>query len=143
MLGNEFVGSRVETFVERDIDDLIEYARSMRARVLVVDTILLMMTPTLRSKPGSPSQVRACTDRIIDFAKSTGTPTLLIGYTTKAGYLAGPKQLGHSVDSVFELERHPLAATLRVLRCSKNRYGSCREAVLELSTAGFFPHEGS
>jgi DNA repair protein RadA/Sms len=138
--GDGSVSPWIEAVVERDIDNLIERASSTRAKVLIVDTILLMTTPKLRSKPGSPSQVRVCTDRLVDFAKSAGIPMFLVGYATKAGYFAGPIQLEHSVDSVFALKQHPTNTMLRVLRCSKNRYGSCQRVILELRDTGFCLH---
>jgi predicted ATP-dependent serine protease len=70
------------------------------------------------------------------FAKETGTPVFLIGHITKDGTIAGPKVLEHMVDTVlqFEGDRH---LTYRILRTSKNRFGSTHElGIYEMRAEG-------
>jgi DNA repair protein RadA/Sms len=51
---------------------------------------------------------------------------ILVGHVTKEGAVAGPKTLEHIVDSVLALEGER-TGTVRLLRATKNRFGSCDE----------------
>ncbi|HEX2688909.1 MAG TPA: magnesium chelatase domain-containing protein, partial [Kofleriaceae bacterium] len=85
--------------------------------------------------PGSLAQVRECAGRLTQFAKTTGTPTIVVGHVTKDGGLAGPKTLEHLVDVVLQLEGD--GGPYRVLRAHKNRFGSTQEiGVFEMRGAG-------
>ena len=70
------------------------------------------------------------------FAKTTETPTFLVGHVTKDGAIAGPRVLEHMVDTVLYFEgggAHPY----RVLRAHKNRFGSASEiGVFEMKSGG-------
>ena len=78
------------------------------------------------SAPGSVSQVRECAARLTYYAKESGTPVFLVGHVTKEGSVAGPRVLEHMVDTVLYLEgeKHH---QFRVLRATKNRFGSTNE----------------
>ena len=67
---------------------------------VVIDSIQTLHTDFVESSAGSISQIRECTSELIQFAKETATPVLLIGHITKAGHIAGPKILEHMVDTV-------------------------------------------
>ena len=69
-------------------------------------------------------------------AKTTSTPTLLVGHVTKDGSIAGPRALEHVVDTVmqFEGDRHH---EHRILRTVKNRFGPSDElGVFKMTEAG-------
>ena len=104
----------------------------MKPKILVVDTIQLMSTSKLRSKPGALSQLRASAEILINFARSTGTTTFLcasrLGLARYSVF--AEMQLEHLVDSVFVLTQSQLDSALRVLQCSKNRYGHCQDTIL-------------
>ncbi|GGG92747.1 DNA repair protein RadA [Polaribacter pacificus] len=93
---------------------------------LVIDSIQTLQTNTVEATPGSISQIRETTAELIQFAKETATPVLLIGHINKEGHIAGPKILEHMVDVVlqFEGDRNH---TYRILRAQKNRFGSTSE----------------
>jgi DNA repair protein RadA/Sms len=76
--------------------------------------------------PGSITQVRACTARLMETAKTLGIIIVLIGHVTKDGTVAGPKTLEHMVDTVLYLEGDA-NHELRLLRAVKNRFGSTDE----------------
>ncbi|MEY3965613.1 MAG: hypothetical protein RL263_782, partial [Bacteroidota bacterium] len=89
--------------------------------------------------PGSISQIRECTGKLLQFAKETQTPVFLIGHITKDGAIAGPKLLEHMVDTVlqFEGDRHHI---YRILRTLKNRFGSTHElGIYEMQGSGLIP----
>ena len=83
--------------------------------------------------------MRDCTAALLRYAKSTGTPVLLIGHITKEGHLAGPKVLEHMVDTVlqFEGDRH---LAYRIVRTIKNRFGATAElGIYEMRHHGLRP----
>lgn len=93
---------------------------------LVIDSIQTLHSDYIESSAGSISQIKECTSELIQFAKATNTPVLLIGHITKEGNIAGPKILEHMVDTVlqFEGDRNYV---YRILRSLKNRFGSTSE----------------
>jgi DNA repair protein RadA/Sms len=126
---------RIAVVAETDVDRVIAHARTVAPAVLAVDSIQTMYTPALDSIPGSLAQVRECASRLMQFAKTTATPTVIVGHVTKDGGLAGPKTLEHLVDVVLQLEGD--GGPYRILRAHKNRFGSTQEiGVFEMRGAG-------
>ena len=123
---------RIEVVPGHDVDYVISQARAMKPKILGVDTLQLMSTSKLRSKPGTASQLRASAEILINFARSTGTTTFLcasrLGLARYSVF--AEMQLEHLVDSVFVLTQSQLDSALRVLQCSKNRYGHCQDTIL-------------
>lgn len=111
-----------ETVVPHVLAHLDEVAPT----VVAVDSIQTVHDPALAAAPGSVSQVRESTHRLVRTAKERGIATVVVGHVTKDGGLAGPRVLEHLVDTVlsFEGERHH---ALRLLRALKHRYGSTDE----------------
>ena len=104
--------------------------------VVVVDSIQTLTDVTLEQGPGSVVQVRDCATALVRYAKASGTGVILIGHVTKDGSVAGPKALEHVVDAVLSLEGER-DGQLRLLRATKNRFGSCDEVgVLAMSASG-------
>ncbi|MGD1843088.1 MAG: DNA repair protein RadA [Thermonemataceae bacterium] len=104
--------------------------------VLIIDSIQTLQSSFIESAAGSISQVRECTAELMKYAKESSTPVFLIGHITKEGTLAGPKVLEHMVDTVlqFEGDRH---LVYRILRTSKNRFGSTAElGIYEMLATG-------
>ena len=108
----------------------------MHPDIAIIDSIQTMSLSDLQSSPGSVTQVRECTQRLIYTAKSADIPIFIVGHVNKDGAIAGPKVLEHMVDCVlyFEGERH---LAYRILRAVKNRYGSTNEiGVFEMTDRG-------
>ena len=104
--------------------------------VVIIDSIQTLQTEYIDSSPGSVSQIKECTAELIQFAKKTHTPVLLVGHITKDGNIAGPKVMEHMVDTVlqFEGDRNHI---YRILRAQKNRFGSTAEIGLyEMRSTG-------
>jgi len=121
---------------EVEIDAILALVQDDPPEVLVIDSIQTMYNAELPSAPGSVSQVRESTVRLMLMAKKTGIPTLLVGHVTKDGAIAGPKLLEHMVDTVlyFEGDRNHI---FRILRAVKNRFGSTNEiGVFEMKDQG-------
>ncbi|MEO8706395.1 MAG: DNA repair protein RadA [Kofleriaceae bacterium] len=120
---------------ETDVEKIIAHAYAEPPAVLAIDSIQTVYTATIDSIPGSLAQVRECASRLMQFAKTSGVPTILVGHVTKDGGLAGPKTLEHLVDVVLQLEGD--GGPYRILRAHKNRFGSTQEiGVFEMRGAG-------
>jgi DNA repair protein RadA/Sms len=127
--------ARLAVVAETDVEKIISHAHAEPPAILAVDSIQTMYTPQLDSIPGSLAQVRECASRLMQYAKTSGVPTILVGHVTKDGGLAGPKTLEHLVDVVLQLEGD--GGPYRVLRAHKNRFGSTQEiGVFEMRGAG-------
>jgi DNA repair protein RadA/Sms len=125
----------ISIVAETDVDKIIAHAHATKPAILAVDSIQTVYTAALDSIPGSLAQVRECAGRLTQFAKTTGTPTIVVGHVTKDGGLAGPKTLEHLVDVVLQLEGD--GGPYRILRAHKNRFGSTQEiGVFEMRGAG-------
>jgi DNA repair protein RadA/Sms len=103
---------------------------------MIIDSIQTLACDDIESTPGSVSQVKECTFRLIRYAKSTGTALFIVGHVNKEGSIAGPKVLEHMVDAVlyFEGDRRLM---YRVVRTIKNRFGPTSEiGVFEMAEQG-------
>jgi DNA repair protein RadA/Sms len=127
-----------ECFVltETSVQNIFKQIEILEPQIIVVDSIQTLFTARIESSPGSVSQIRECAGELLQFAKTTSVPVLLIGHITKDGTIAGPKVLEHMVDTVlqFEGDRHHI---YRILRSTKNRFGSTAElGIYEMQGAG-------
>ncbi|REE83745.1 DNA repair protein RadA/Sms [Lutibacter oceani] len=121
---------------ETNTQHIFRAIEEVQPEVVVIDSIQTLHTEYIEASPGSISQIRETTAELIKFAKETATPVLLIGHITKDGNIAGPKILEHMVDVVlqFEGDRNH---TYRILRASKNRFGSTAElGIYEMQSIG-------
>lgn len=124
-----------------DVGAIIAAAKAVNPSIVIVDSIQTMMTEEADAFPGTPTAVRAATAELIGYAKSSGTPVLIIGQVTKEGTVAGPKTLEHLVDTVLTLEGDPESA-YRLLRAEKHRFGSTEEiGVFEMTEKGLMAVE--
>jgi DNA repair protein RadA/Sms len=121
---------------DTSLDTLLDILQKEPPEVLAVDSIQTMQAGQLDLAPGSISQVRECSARLMRVAKEANVSTFLIGHVTKEGAIAGPRVLEHLVDTVLYLEGDRSHA-FRLLRAVKNRYGSTNEiGVFEMKESG-------
>ena len=59
--------------------------KTVQPNVLVIDSVQTLCTDAIEASAGSISQVKACTAELIQFAKATNTPVILIGHINKDG----------------------------------------------------------
>lgn len=121
---------------ETDLEAIEREIQNLAPGFIILDSIQTVYLPEVTSPPGSVSQLRECTARIMQWAKGWGIPVILVGHVTKDGAVAGPRVLEHMVDAVlyFEGERH---YQYRVLRGLKNRFGSTNElGIFEMTGEG-------
>ena len=121
---------------ETNLGTIEEVIKRTMPDAVVIDSIQTMYMEEVTSAPGSVSQVRECTNILMQIAKGLGVMVFIIGHVTKEGVVAGPRVLEHMVDTVlyFEGDRH---ASYRILRGIKNRFGSTNEiGVFEMREEG-------
>ncbi|MBL0275897.1 MAG: DNA repair protein RadA, partial [Anaeromyxobacter sp.] len=126
----------LQVLAETDATKVLHAAEVLQPAAMVIDSIQTQYLPELSSAPGTVTQIRESTARLMAFAKTTETPVFLIGHVTKDGAIAGPRVLEHMVDTVLYFEgggAHPY----RILRAHKNRFGSASEiGVFEMKAGG-------
>lgn len=138
-LGISLVGLSFSNTV--DVSAILAAAEKLKPALLIVDSIQTMYVAEADAFPGTPTAVRAATALLVSFAKSSGTPVLIIGQVTKEGSVAGPKTLEHLVDTVLTLEGDP-DSPYRSLRVAKHRFGSTEEVGLfEMTEKGLMAVE--
>ena len=111
---------------ETSLEQILAVAEREHPAVLIVDSIQTVATDALDGAPGSVGQVRECAARLMRFAKDENIAVFVVGHVTKDGGIAGPKTLEHVVDTVLYFEGEG-SADHRVLRATKNRFGSVDE----------------
>ena len=120
-------------------DDIAATIQSKQYRLVIVDSIQTVTVNAVTSAAGTISQITNSAHVIIQAAKQTNTAVILVGHVTKEGTIAGPKILEHVVDVVLQLEGDRYGG-FKVLRASKNRFGSTNEAgIFEMVDQGLQP----
>ncbi len=121
---------------ETDVDNVELALEKSGAKFVIIDSVQTMYSEDITSAPGSVSQVREITARIMKMCKQTGITTIIIGHVTKDGNIAGPRVLEHMVDTVLYLEGERYFP-YRILRGVKNRFGSTNEiGMFEMQSEG-------
>jgi DNA repair protein RadA/Sms len=129
-------GDRISVVAESEVGRIVDLARAAHPVALIVDSIQTATVEELEGPAGSVGQVRECALRLMELAKQDAIAVIVVGHVTKDGSLAGPKTLEHLVDAVLSLEGER-TATLRLLRATKNRFGSTEElGVFEMAEQG-------
>ncbi|HEX9044832.1 MAG TPA: DNA repair protein RadA [Candidatus Limnocylindrales bacterium] len=133
---SDSAAAAIRVLAESDVDRIADVARAERPTLVVVDSIQTATVEGLDGPAGSVGQVRESALRLMELAKGEGIAVVLVGHVTKDGTLAGPKTLEHLVDAVLALEGERYQP-LRLLRASKNRFGSTEEVgVFEMGELG-------
>ncbi|MBU1151476.1 DNA repair protein RadA [Patescibacteria group bacterium] len=133
-LGNK--GDHLSAINESNLETILETIKNERPTCAIIDSIQVISSLDIPSQAGSISQVRYCTEKIMELAKTYCIATILIGHVTKDGNLAGPRVLEHLVDTVLHLEGDRFQQ-FRMLRAQKNRFGACNEVgIFEMKNEG-------
>ena len=123
-------------YAQTDIDEIAKSIDTIDPAIVIIDSIQTVYDSSVQSTPGSMSQIRECTMRVLRITKEKGLTVFLIGHITKDGTLAGPKILEHMVDCVLYFEGEQ-DTSFRILRAIKNRFGSTNEiGVFEMEPTG-------
>jgi DNA repair protein RadA/Sms len=126
----------VEILAETSLESICATLERERPDVCVIDSVQTLWSSEVGSAPGSVGQVREAAARLLRVGKASGVALFLVGHVTKDGAVAGPRVLEHLVDCVLQFEGERYHAH-RVLRASKNRFGSTNElGVFEMTGSG-------
>ncbi len=129
-------GRNIAIATETDVYAICRSIEEMKPDILVIDSIQTMNCSTVNSSPGSVTQVRECTSLLLTTAKKCDTALFIVGHVNKDGAIAGPKVMEHIVDTVLYFEGDK-TLPYRILRASKNRYGSTNEiGMFDMSSKG-------
>jgi len=129
-------GGRLYLLPETNVEAILARLEELQPKLVVVDSIQTVHSEDLAGAPGSLTQIRECTLRLMRWAKKADVPVLITGHVTKDGAIAGPRVLEHIVDAVMYLEGESFSP-YRVLRSVKNRFGSTNEVgVFEMRSEG-------
>ena len=116
----------VLVFPETNLRAVLDHVEKLAPAALIVDSIQTVWLPESESYAGSVTQIRDCTQALMEFAKRTGCATFIVGHVTKEGTIAGPRLLEHLVDTVLYFEGEA-SGDYRIVRAYKNRFGSVDE----------------
>ena len=113
-------------FPETNIESVLAACEQTKPKFLVIDSIQTMYSEELDNTAGSITQIRACSNLLMKYAKTNNVPIFIVAHVNKSGDLAGPKTIEHMVDCVLNFvgERD---RELRILRSVKNRFGTTEE----------------
>src|SRR5437588_229656 len=126
----------VEILAETELETVCATLDAEPPAVCVIDSVQTLYSAEVGPAPGSVAQVREAAGRLMRASKELGVATILVGHVTKDGSVAGPRVLEHLVDCVLQFEGDRYHAH-RVLRATKNRFGSTNElGVFEMTGAG-------
>ncbi|MEE2755133.1 MAG: DNA repair protein RadA [Myxococcota bacterium] len=133
------IGARSKSLwimAETSLRAIEDHVAKNKPDMLVIDSIQTLYSDDVQAAPGSVSQLRAITARLMAIAKGRDIATFVIGHVTKEGAIAGPRVLEHMVDTVLYLQGQRGHA-FRILRAVKNRFGSTDEiGAFEMGNSG-------
>ncbi len=134
--GNDKSVMSLQVTEETDVDKIIASIYEVKPALVIVDSIQSVYSSDIDSFSGSMTQVRESGMRLARCAKTLEIPIIIVGQVTKEGVVAGPKVLEHVVDAVLNFGGDDLGL-YRVLRCTKNRFGSTDEVgIFEMTGSG-------
>jgi DNA repair protein RadA/Sms len=126
----------INVMPETNLETVLATMVSSKPNVVIIDSIQTLQSENVNGVVGGVSQLSYATNALLRTAKENHIATILIGHVTKEGMLAGPKTIEHMVDAVLYLEGDRLGV-LRLLRSSKNRFGSIGEVgIFEMREQG-------
>lgn len=127
---------KLQAIAEYNLETILETIKDEKPALTIIDSIQVISSLDLTAQSGSITQIKYCTERILETAKTEKSAIIIIGHVTKEGNLAGPRVLEHLVDTVIQLEGDRFQQ-FRLLRSSKNRFGSCNEVgIFEMNENG-------
>lgn len=113
----------LQVFATCDLDRISKaLEKGAPPKLIIIDSIQTVRSNAHAGAMGSVTQLREVTSWLVQQAKRSGIPHILVGHVTKSGDIAGPKSVEHLVDAVLSFEQD--REGYRNLYSSKNRYGS-------------------
>jgi DNA repair protein RadA/Sms len=113
-------------FPETNLRAVLDQLERRTPLAVIVDSIQTVWLPESEAYAGSVTQIRDCTQALMEYSKRTGCACFIVGHVTKDGAIAGPRLLEHLVDTVLYFEGEA-SGEYRIVRAYKNRFGSIDE----------------
>ena len=107
---------------DTEVEHIIEAKTDLAPDLVIIDSLQTLFSKSLRTTPGSSSQIKNGLLTLCALAKKTGTTFVFIGHSTKGGFIAGLLTLQHMVDVTLYLGVND--DDTRFLRANKNRFGT-------------------
>jgi DNA repair protein RadA/Sms len=131
-----YPNAEVLLLAETSLEAIIATLEVQKPDLAIIDSVQTISSEEVNGVIGGVSQVSFVTNSLMRIAKKHHIAMFIIGHVTKEGLLAGPKTMEHMVDTVLYLEGERFMS-LRILRSSKNRFGSVGEiGVFEMAESG-------
>lgn len=129
---------------ERSMNRICYVADKVNASVVIVDSVSTVSVEGVNKRPGSITQVKAAGQFMLDWCKGVDgnggseAAMILIAHVTSSGEIAGPTELEHHVDAIYNFMSPSKRSKYRTLSCEgKNRFGdSTREIKFEMTDKG-------
>jgi DNA repair protein RadA/Sms len=116
---------RIEVLSETEVTAVMQVLEQVKPVLVIVDSIQTLYSREVNALPGTVSQIKVCTQELVEWARSRGSAIMMVAHVTKEGAIAGPKLVEHMVDTVVSFEQ--ASAEVRTLQAVKNRFGSVDE----------------
>ena len=87
----ELDGKKCFVLSQTETQKIFQQIQKVKPDLVIVDSIQTLHSNYIESGAGSVSQIRATAGELIQFAKSTNTPVILVGHITKDGILLDQK----------------------------------------------------
>jgi DNA repair protein RadA/Sms len=84
----ELDGKKCFVLSQTETQKIFQQIQKVKPDLVIVDSIQTLHSNYIESGAGSVSQIRASAGELIQFAKSTNTPVILVGHITKDGNIA-------------------------------------------------------
>ncbi len=107
----------IETNFVEDITSALDETKPL---LLIVDSLQTLSSRESPQRAGTPTQMRLSLQAVINLTRERNLITIIVGHSTKGGYIAGLQTLQHMVDTTLYLD---VAEQKRILEVKKNRYG--------------------
>ncbi len=119
---------RLILYCESRVEEILNVLEERKPGLVIMDSIQTIQSPTQGLVPGSVNQLKYGCFELINWVRQRSSVLFLIAHVTKEGAIAGPKVIEHMVDTVLYFDHS--GNELRILRATKNRFGSVDEVGL-------------
>ncbi len=126
-------GKKLNILCNSELTQILTEMEKMKPELVIIDSIQTLFAQEAGAIPGTVGQLKFCCHELISWAKENNSSIFLIAHVTKEGTIAGPKIIEHMVDTVLYFDQSD--SDLRILRSTKNRFGSIDEIGLFLMDA--------
>ena len=123
-------GSSLKILTDYDLTHILTELVKLKPGLVIIDSIQTLFAQEAGSVPGTVGQLKFCCQELISWTKENNSSIFLVAHVTKEGTIAGPKMIEHMVDTVLYFDQSD--SELRILRSTKNRFGSIDEIGLFL-----------